>query len=160
MTNHLFQIPGKKFGLDLIALDIQRGREHGIPGYVKYRDICGLSKIRTFSDLRRVFIKPEVADVMQQLYRSVEDIDLFIAGSSEKSLPGAVVGPTFACIIGEQFRRTKQGDRFWYENGGLDTSFSPPRLAEIKKVSLAKILCDNSDIGEMQQNAFLMTSPR
>lgn len=160
VTNHLFQIPGKRFGLDLVAINIQRGRDHGIPGYVKYRDICGLRPVRSFNDLKSIFSDPNVADVMKQLYRHIEDVDLFIAGSSEKPIPGSVVGPTFACIIGEQFRRIKEGDRFWYENGNMDTSFTAAQLAEIRKATLSRILCDNSDIGIMQKNAFLMPSMR
>jgi hypothetical protein len=34
-----------------------------------------------------------------QIFRSVEDIDLFIAGNHEIPLADAIVGPTFACII-------------------------------------------------------------
>lgn len=156
----MFQIAGKNFGLDLLALDIQRGRDHGLPGYVKYREICGLGSVRNFADLRQHFTNPDVADLLGQLYRHVDDIDLFIAGSSERPLPGAIVGPTFACIIGEQFRRLKEGDRFWYENGGLETSFTASQLAEIKKIRLSKVLCDNSGVGIMQPNAFLTPTPR
>lgn len=156
ITNHLFQIPGKRFGLDLVALNIQRGRDHGIPGYVKYREICGLSKVSSFEDLERLFSNPQVPGVMAQLYRSVEDIDLFLGGTSEKVLPGAVVGPTFACIIGEQFRRIKEGDRFWYEAGKQAGSFTAAQLTQIKKATLSRVLCDNSNLDIMQPNAFLM----
>lgn len=160
LTNHLFQIPGKRFGLDLVALNIQRGRDHGLQGYVKYREMCGLSRVSSFNDLKSIFSDPQVADVMSQLYRHVDDLDLFISGTSERPLPGAIVGPTFACIIGEQFRRIKEGDRFWYENANLETSFTADQLAEIKKVTLGKVLCDNSDVGLMQFDAFSVPSRR
>ena len=51
VTNHLFEEPGKKFGMDLAAINMQRGREHGIPGYGKWRDWCGLASVKSFDDL-------------------------------------------------------------------------------------------------------------
>ena len=49
-------------------------------------------------------------------FKHVEDIDLFIGGLAERPLSGAVVGPTFGCLLGQQFQILKKGDRFWYEN--------------------------------------------
>lgn len=71
----------------------------------------------------------------------------------------AVVGPVFACIIGEQFRRLKIGDRYWFEHGNQAGALSPNQLAEIKRSSLARIICDNSEaIERMQPLAFLQAS--
>ena len=109
----------------------------------------------SFEDLYRVFSNPGVVDVLRRQYKTVEDIDLFVGGSSEKPLNSGVVGPTFACIIGEQFRRIREGDRFWYENADQDGSFTSAQLAEIKKVTLSALLCRNSHLSIMQPNAFL-----
>lgn len=42
------------------------------------------------------------------------NIDLFAGGIAEKRFDGALIGPTFSCIIAEQFRRIRDGDRFWF----------------------------------------------
>ncbi|XP_022239816.1 peroxidase-like [Limulus polyphemus] len=155
VTNHLFEKPGERFGMDLAALNIQRGREHGIPGYNYYRGYCGLPKARNFYDLIGVMPNKTVHRY-SQIYKSVDDIDLWSAGISEYALPNAVIGPTFACLIGEQFANVRRGDRFWYENSGWPSSFSPEQLQEIKKVMLCRVMCDNADeMDTIQMNAML-----
>lgn len=50
------------------------------------------------------------------MYESVYDIDLFIGGVTEKPLPGAVFGPTFAYIFALQFLKLRNADRFFYNH--------------------------------------------
>jgi peroxidase len=157
VTNHLFQAKSKQFGMDLVSLNIQRGRDHGLPGYNAWRELCRLPRINSFEELETVFMNPAVARGMSQLYSNIDDIDLFMAGVSEKHIPDAIVGPTFACIIGEQFRRIKEGDRFWFENGDMESSFPEKQLIELRKSNLARILCDNSDVKIMQPSAMVQT---
>ena len=155
LTNHLFQDTNSSFGMDLVTINIQRGRDHGLPGYNFFRQACGLTRLRSFQQLDSVMVEG-AGRVFSQLYAHVDDIDLFIAGNYEKKLRDAMVGPVFACIIGEQFRRLKMGDRYWFENGNQAGAFTPSQLSEIKRTSLARIICDNSDqIERTQPLAFL-----
>ena len=81
----------------------------------------------------------------QRLYDTPEDLELFSAGISENPAPGALLGPTFTCIIGRQYHNMRKGDRFWYENGGWPSSFTLEQLKEIRSYTVARLLCDNTD---------------
>ncbi|XP_078034406.1 uncharacterized protein LOC144468658 [Augochlora pura] len=159
VTNHLFEIKGIPYsGIDLIALNIHRARDHGIPSYNNYRALCNLKRATTFEDLSRE-MAPEVIARMKRIYASVDDIDLFPGGMSERPLQGGLVGPTFACIIAIQFRQSRKCDRFWYETDDPNIRFTEPQLAELRKVTLSKVMCENMDEhNEMQRAAFDLPS--
>ena len=56
LRDHLFESRPGRGGLDLVAVNIQRGRDHGLPGYNKYKEICTGEKAKDFNDLRSVFL--------------------------------------------------------------------------------------------------------
>lgn len=155
ITNHLFEDKRKQFsGMDLIALNIHRGRDHGLPGYNSYREVCGLKKAATFQDLSGE-IPTDVLGKMKDTFAHVDDIDLFTGSISERPVSGGILGPTMTCIIGTQFKRLRQCDRFWYETNDKQLRFTPQQLAEIRKVTLSKTICDNLDMpGDIQRTAF------
>lgn len=71
-----------------------------------------------------------------KVYKNVDDIDFYAGMLMEKPKPGSLVGQTIRCILADQFFRLKNGDRFFYENGGLPSSFS---AGEMKRfVTLGK----------------------
>lgn len=155
LTDKLFQGSTSADGMDLVALNLQRGRDHGLAPYHKWRNVCGLPDIKGWKDLTNIVSAPELIARLQQLYGSIEKIDLFVGGVLEKPVPGALIGPTFQCIIGDQFRRLKMGDKFFYEEGGHQGSFTEAQLEAIRSSSMSRILCDNSnDLVEIQPMAF------
>ncbi|XP_046683411.1 chorion peroxidase-like [Homalodisca vitripennis] len=177
-------------GVDLVAADIMRGRDHGLPRYNQVRLSCGLSVASDFNDLmqdmrgepllERGWINPvlsspgdlkwmsslpvhfaqseqllnntvipnsgsrhwllnmrdylitprlvetrKAVEILSKLYSSVDDIDLYLGAVLEQAMEGSIMGPTLQCIISEQFRRWKDGDRFFYTFKNSPGAFSP-----------------------------------
>lgn len=130
--------------MDLAAINIQRGRDHGLPTYTSWRKPCGLSPVKSWQDLTKI-MSQETVTRLQSLYENYEDIDLFTGGLAEKPVRGGLVGPTFGCIIAQQFSNLRRADRFWYENGNSEASFTPRQLQEIRKITLSQVLCRTMD---------------
>ncbi|KAK0090083.1 hypothetical protein PV326_004246 [Microctonus aethiopoides] len=132
-------------GLDLVSLNIQRGRDHGLPGYTVWREYCGLSRPRSFDQLVGIIYADNLNQI-QQVYDHVDDIDLYTGALAEiKTQSDGIVGPTFTCLIADQFQRLQMGDRYWYELSNQPYPFTPDQLVQLRKSSLAKLICDCSD---------------
>jgi len=147
------------FGEDLAARNIQRGRDHGIPGYTKYRKLCGLSVPSSWND-KPTDISQQNWDNLKLVYNSVTDIDAFTGGVSEDSIPDGVVGRTFGCILANQFQNLIKGDRFFFthkENGikkEKGWSINERKVSQIHTRKLSDIMCDNMDFESIPQNIF------
>ncbi|MCB1034317.1 MAG: hypothetical protein KDD47_10850, partial [Acidobacteria bacterium] len=146
VRNFLFGPPGSG-GFDLASLNIQRGRDHGLPGYNQVRVDFGLPAKTSFAD---VTPDPIVQANLAAAYATVDDIDLWVGGLAEPHVGGGVVGETFAAILKDQFKRLRDGDRFYFE------SYMPePFLTLVKESTLSRIIKRNTSIGgELQANAF------
>ncbi|XP_022236512.1 peroxidasin-like [Limulus polyphemus] len=153
LTEHLFEL-AHEVALDLAAMNIQRGRDHAIPSYNEWRKFCNLSVAENFDDLKNEIKDQELRTKLQNLYGHPGNVDLWVGGLSEESTEGARIGPTFTCILVDQFKRLRDGDRYWYDNPGV---FSPDQLVQVKQTTLARVICDNGDnITHVTRNVFIV----
>jgi len=145
-----------EMGLDLIAINIQRGRDHGLQPYLDYRHACGTAGGGTITSFDQLStnISPERIQRLKDTYDNVADIDLFPGLIMEEAFEDAQIGETFVCLISDTFARLRFGDRFFYDNGGQAGSFTLPQLDQIRRFSMARLICDNTDITEIQPLTF------
>ncbi|CAF0855202.1 unnamed protein product [Adineta ricciae] len=164
LRNHLFEAknmtqPVETRRYDLAAVNINRGRDHGLPTYNVMRQVCGLRYATSFNDLTDTMDFSAIRR-LASVYSHVDDIDLYIGGISERSVPNGIVGPTFGCIIGDQFNDIRRGDRFFYETQNPTIGFTSDQLNEIRRISLSNILCQTvKDMNEIQIDALRMPNP-
>ncbi|GFR92400.1 chorion peroxidase [Elysia marginata] len=136
-------VPGESF--DLPALAVHRSRDHGLPPYLDYLDhvLKALARQPNMDRLVSALNLPKC--VMDGIYESLSDIDLFVGALYETPVTDGIVGPTFAYLIGEQFHRLRVGDRFFYETTDQNIGFTPAQLQDIQqKASLANVYCKNN----------------
>ncbi|MDH5427270.1 MAG: peroxiredoxin [Nitrospirota bacterium] len=148
VRNFLFGPPGSG-GFDLASLNLQRGRDHGIPSYNDVRLALGLTPALTFADITS---EPEVQQHLKAVYGQVELVDLWIGALAEDHRPGAMVGELIYTILVDQFERLRDGDRFFYLN-----AFPHYQIRILEATTLADVIRRNTTIGrEIQNNVFLV----
>ncbi|MGB3729271.1 MAG: peroxidase family protein [Thermodesulfobacteriota bacterium] len=146
VRNFLFGPPGAG-GFDLAALNIQRGRDHGLPKYNDVREEMGLSRVESFQDISSdLDIQMRLLDA----YGNVDSIDLWPGGLAEDPISGSHLGELFQLILKVQFEALRDGDRFWYER-----KLNNSELAEVQATSLSDVIRRNTGIGsELQDDVF------
>lgn len=146
LRNFLFGAPGAG-GLDLVSLNIQRGRDHGVPSYNALRAALGLTTRTSFAE---VSSDADIVAGLEAAYDTVDDIDLWTGGLAEEPVGASQMGELFQAVMVRQFTELRDGDRFWYEN------YLPAAdQAIVENTSLAEIIRDNTSIGiELSDDVF------
>lgn len=142
--------------MDQNLICIQRARDHGLQPYLKYRHACGTAGGGTITSFDQLLtnMKPENVQKLREAYESVDDIDLFPGLIMEEPFEDAQIGQTFTCLISDVFARLRFGDRFFYDNANQAGSFTEAQLNQIRRFSIARLICDNTEITEIQPLAF------
>lgn len=134
--------PGR---LDLLALNVQRGRDHNLPSYLAARKLHGLT--RGLGDMSE-----ETRNRVLEVYGDAEKIDVYIGGLAEEKMKGSLLGPLFHNIVRDQFERLRNGDRFYYENvqwGSFMSKLDIVRRIMRHEIKLADVITANSRINNL-----------
>ncbi|WP_170110545.1 peroxidase family protein [Flavilitoribacter nigricans] len=147
IRNFLFGPPGAG-GLDLASININRGRERGLPDFNTIRATFGLPKyilFQQFSSNAAVFTR------LFHLYLDIDDVDPWVGMLSEDPMPGALFGETIMAIMERQFTALRDGDRFYYLN---DPVLTQEEKDWISRTTLRDVIMYNTTISLMQDNVF------
>lgn len=147
LRNFLFGPPGAG-GFDLAALNVQRGRDHGLADFNSVRRFYGLAAYRSFEEISS---DTDTQVGLRLAYESVDDIDPWVGILAEDHQSGASVGPTLHLIMKQQFQMLRDSDRFWYQR-----DFSKRELSQLEATTLADVIERNSGVQDLQRDVFFV----
>ena len=98
-------------------------------------------------------------DALALAYGDIRLLDLWTGGLAEDHAPGSMLGETFRAIVAEQFRRLRDGDRYWHEPDPFFRA-NPALLAEVRATTLADVVRRNTPLdAEVPASVFGGLSP-
>ncbi len=152
LRNFLFGPPGAG-GLDLAAININRGRERGLPDYNTARTDFGLPPVESFMTLTS---NPWFNQILESVYGDINNIDPWVGFLAEDHMANTLFGETMMTIMKRQFTALRNGDRFYYEN---DAGLSQEEIDAIKNTHFKDVILRNTNVTNIQDNVFLMELP-
>ncbi|XP_045615867.2 dual oxidase 2 [Procambarus clarkii] len=127
---------------DLMAVNIQRARDHGLPDYNTARKHFGFETLNSlnvdeFKQKTSTHVPDEVIERLAEVYdNDPNKVDIWAGGLLEtRNGPGQL----FSRVILDQFRRIREGDRFWFENLN-NNLFTDEERKRIKQVNVIDVL--------------------
>jgi hypothetical protein len=144
---------GLGLNIDLMAIDIQRGRDQGTGNYNELREGLGLKAYRSFDEFGRANrLDAGTLTALKDVYgNDIGKLDSLVGGLFEKEHGGGILGETFSIIIARQFTALRDGDRFFYLNQFKD---DPSLIERIEAMSMADILERTTGVDHVYHDAF------
>ncbi len=152
LRNRLFGDPGQG-GLDLVSVNIMRGRERGVPDLNTVRAAYGLPKYTQYSQITK---DPQKQAKIKALYWNIDDIDPWVGMLVEDRIPNKMMGETMYAALYKQFQRLRDGDRFFYLN---DPELSQTEIKWINNTMLSDLIMRNSGV-KLMQRELIVAMPR
>lgn len=142
VRNDLFNDRKAPMQADLAALNVLRGRDHNVPPCNVMRRSLRLPVFRDFFEISNNW---RVAHELAKIYQGrINDVDAWVCGLAERHVRGSSLGHMFQRIVLNDFRRIRDGDRFYFERPGYFTR------AEIRKIPTARRLHERKFRGLMK----------
>lgn len=149
LRNILFKdVDGERMNRDLVALNLQRSRDHNIPSFNRLRELLGLRKFRTFAEISK---NRDVQDALETAYGNVDSIEAFPGVLAEDHATNSPMGETLAKIWEEDFLHLFKGDRFNFQENAYHPLLTDHMSAEVEAIKSGKrlfkqIILDNTNI--------------
>lgn len=143
VRNFLVGLP--RHGTDLFALNIYRGYDNGLPDYNTVREAYGLPRQTSFANITSDLL---VQAALDYLYAGdLNAIDVYVGMLAEDHVLGGTVGPLLRETLMEQMVRTRDGDRFWFENPDY---FTEDEIATVHGTKLKDLFARNFGMSEVE----------
>lgn len=166
VRNFLFA-PHAGMGFDLAALNIERGRDHGLADYNSMRaayasimsgvegfDSVDLSPVVSFAELPT---DAATISVLMSMYDSVDNIDPWVMAIAEQHVQGTSVGPLVLAGLVDQFTRLRDGDAHFYMGNDYLWSDEVAAIVDFDDLHLMDIVSWNTEMKSSPMNFFSIT---
>ncbi len=150
---------------DLMAVNLQRAREEGLPDFNQARLAYGLERINSFEEINPLYgvddlVTRGIEDLRDVYNNDIDRCDIWACALAETipsdyDNPGSILenmsgpGELFSTVLFDQFMRVRHADRFWYENWRSNGIFTEAEYLSIRRLDIRKLIILTTHIREV-----------